>query len=402
MKFKLLALFIFAALNLSAQKNTSDIEVKYNRQKGTVETKLVNKKIEEPNKSTNNNTSSSVKPANSGPTHTPSKADMDAAEKRRNDKRYEQKKLEEQKQAQEDFKKKQEVEKTKQTWTEIFESNDREKLNSSFPNRLNQLKMVVEKSSLRLEPNNVYQLRKLAVDNHFTEKESQEIFPSIDYAWLGRPEIYNKAFPISQAYLTEKNAKVAAENDKIATELRKKNEAEAAKIKAEKAFVIFIENGKSGIKTEAGQTVINPQYDEIDRFELERTSPFVKVRLQHKYGVIDKKQGKEIIAPQYDDIRATSTLGIIALKDDKWGVVDPQNNIIVPFEYEKTWIYDENGLMCVQKNNKQGFIDRKGKEVVPIIYNSILPYFKNGTVRGVRDGVHYNIDEKGNESKVVW
>lgn len=396
MKLKLLAILIFVAFSASAQKNTTDIEVKYNHQKGTVETKLVTKKVEESGKSTNN-TSAPTKPANNAPTYTPSKADMDAAEKRRYDKIYEQRKLAEQKQAQEDFKKKQEVEKAKQSWAEIFEGNDREKLEKSFPDRLNQLKMAVEKSSLRLEPQNVYQLRKLATDHHFTPAESQEIFPSDDYNWASRSALYNNAFPLSSAYLAEKKAKATAEN----AELSRKKAVEAANIKAEAAFTIFTENDKSGIKNQAGDIVIQPRYDDIDKFELRRISTLVKVRLHNKHGVIDKKQGKEIIAPQYDDIRATSALGIIALKDGKWGVIDTLNNVIVPFEYEKTWIYDENGMMCVQKNNKHGFIDRKGKVVVPLIYSNIIPYFKDGKVRGVRDGVHYYIDEKGNETKVT-
>nr|WP_162988860.1 WG repeat-containing protein [Pedobacter schmidteae] len=396
MKRNFIAILIFVAFNASAQKNTTDIEVKYNRQKGTVETKLVTKKVDEPAKSTNSNTSGAARPSNSGPAYTPTKADMEGAERRRNDKLYEQRRLNEQKQVQEDFKKKQEVEKAKQTWGEIFESNDREKLEKSYPNRLSQLKIAVEKSSLRLEPNNVYQLRKLATDNHFTEKESQEIFPADEYGWMGRSATYNNTFPLSQVYLIEKKAKFIAEN----AELSRKKEAEAAKIKAEKAFTIFTENGKSGIKNEIGEIIINSQYDYIDKFELERTTALAKVRLQDKYGVINKRLGKEIITPQYEDIRSTSELGIIALKDGKWGVVDILNNIIVPFQYEKTWVYDENGLMCVHKNNKQGFIDRKGNEVVPIIYDNIMPYFKNGKVRGVRAGVHYYIDEKGNETKV--
>lgn len=52
----------------------------------------------------------------------------------------------------------------------------------------------------------------------------------------------------------------------------------------------------------------------------------------NKYGYIDK-EGNEVIAPQYDEIRSFSEGLAGVLKGDMWGFIDKDNNTIIPFQY---------------------------------------------------------------------
>ena len=72
---------------------------------------------------------------------------------------------------------------------------------------------------------------------------------------------------------------------------------------------------------------------------------------------------------------------VVQHNDGKWGIVDSENNEIVPFgKYD--WIdYFEQGLARVKigkqassianNNNRWGIINEKGEEVLPLKYNNI-------------------------------
>jgi len=61
---------------------------------------------------------------------------------------------------------------------------------------------------------------------------------------------------------------------------------------------------------------------------------------------------------------------LIAIKDfktDKWGYLNTQGNIAIPFVYEYAAPFSE-GLAAVIKNDKYGYIDKTGKEVIKTQY----------------------------------
>lgn len=104
----------------------------------------------------------------------------------------------------------------------------------------------------------------------------------------------------------------------------------------------------------------------------------VKVKRHYKFGLIDKFDN-DIVATIYDKIQYFGTNLVLAnigyqkkrknLIPGKWGVVNLNGDIIVPFQYSYMQFYNEKLIVCCQ--NKWGLIDLEGKIVVPIIYDNI-------------------------------
>lgn len=64
-----------------------------------------------------------------------------------------------------------------------------------------------------------------------------------------------------------------------------------------------------------------------------------------------------------------------AQKDGKYGFIDKQANIIVPFSYNFTAEFSE-GLAIVKKNEHHGYINKKNQVIIPIIYDDVRPFLK--------------------------
>jgi antitoxin component YwqK of YwqJK toxin-antitoxin module len=64
----------------------------------------------------------------------------------------------------------------------------------------------------------------------------------------------------------------------------------------------------------------------------------------------------------------------------KWGVIDRNENVIVPFRYDNMFSFGEtyDGLALVSMNKKEGLIDRTGREIIPVRYDKIGYYDLGG------------------------
>ena len=45
--------------------------------------------------------------------------------------------------------------------------------------------------------------------------------------------------------------------------------------------------------------------------------------------------------------------------DEKWGFINPNGEVVIPFEYDEIQNF-QNNLAAVKKSNKWGFINKKG------------------------------------------
>lgn len=85
-------------------------------------------------------------------------------------------------------------------------------------------------------------------------------------------------------------------------------------------------------------------------------------------------------------------------RNDKWGVVDKQLHVIVPFKYGHVCFCDENGLFLVESGSQSGqcgLVNKQGIEQVSLIYEHITKN-SNGTYTVQKDGKGYSIDKNGN------
>jgi len=137
-------------------------------------------------------------------------------------------------------------------------------------------------------------------------------------------------------------------------------------------------NNKFGIIDLKGKVIVPCEYDwEV---HLPLYTGFSEVTKNGLSGIIDKT-GKEIIPCKYDEINwdvenkknnnvPTKLLAktlFIARENDKWGMLDEKNNIIIPFKYEELESFS-NGLAVAGLNGKYGYINYNDSIVVPFIY----------------------------------
>ena len=94
----------------------------------------------------------------------------------------------------------------------------------------------------------------------------------------------------------------------------------------------------------------------------------IAVKQHGKYGYIDT-EGKSIIKPMYNDVRAF-VQGVAAVQlGDAWHLID-KNNQPISKPYDNLIRYDDR-LYIAKKSGKYGMIDHDGKVVQPLIYDDI-------------------------------
>ncbi len=81
-------------------------------------------------------------------------------------------------------------------------------------------------------------------------------------------------------------------------------------------------------------------------------------------------------------------------KDDKYGFINKDNEVVIPLIYDQALWFSE-GLAVVKKNGKYGFINKQGEEVIPLQY-TIADNFGQGLALTYKDG-KFNLINKQDE-----
>ena len=112
-----------------------------------------------------------------------------------------------------------------------------------------------------------------------------------------------------------------------------------------------------------------------------------------KYGYVDKN-GNVVIPFKYDYAWEFSE-GLAAVKqNDKWGFIDKSDNVVIPLKYDIAWEFKE-GLAVVEQNGKFGYIDKSGNVAIPFKYDWALP-FSEGLAMVKQNGKYGYVDKSGN------
>ncbi|MBO5919327.1 MAG: WG repeat-containing protein [Bacteroidales bacterium] len=88
------------------------------------------------------------------------------------------------------------------------------------------------------------------------------------------------------------------------------------------------------------------------------------IMLNYKYGCINKN-GEIVIAPMYDSLGGFSC-GLIPARKHKmtsWGYIDKFNNIVIPFQYDYAYTFNENGEAYVEIDGYRKRINTKGEYI---------------------------------------
>ncbi len=156
---------------------------------------------------------------------------------------------------------------------------------------------------------------------------------------------------------------------------------------------IFKKGEKEGLKKDDGIIILKPCYDNIWEFDDEIGLAVVKN--DDKFGHINK-QGKVVIPLVYDDAfdfafvsekwdeklkKTTAKIIAPVVLNEKYGLIDDKNQIIIPFDWDDIRIIQWNctlfkhDLVFVKKHNKYGIFDVAGKPIYPLeIIDYIVGY----------------------------
>lgn len=154
-------------------------------------------------------------------------------------------------------------------------------------------------------------------------------------------------------------------------------------------FVAVKEDGKIGIISAQGATVVEFIYDVVQKIEgsnlveakiLEQSVTELYAKDMKKVASvknprIEEKNGYLQVTTeefQYFDLNGSKVSDVTALRNNtifakqqngKWGFVDKQGKTVVEFQYDQVTQVNEYGFAGVKKEGKWGVIDANGKEV---------------------------------------
>lgn len=90
-----------------------------------------------------------------------------------------------------------------------------------------------------------------------------------------------------------------------------------------------------------------------------------------------KANGEVLLKPQYEEIGAHTYDYFCVQKNGLWGVVDEEETVIVPFQYEETtfsWLNGEFELFRAKLGGLWGILNNSGEVILPHQYDEISNY----------------------------
>lgn len=119
----------------------------------------------------------------------------------------------------------------------------------------------------------------------------------------------------------------------------------------------------------------------------------IEAKKNSKWGFIDINN-RVVIPFEYEVVGGRFRDGFVrAKKNGKWGIIDVNNKTVIPFEHEdEEIVYFKEGMGKAKKNDKWGIIDVNNKIVFPFEYENI-GYPGEGLVRAKKNGKWGFIDK---------
>ncbi len=123
-------------------------------------------------------------------------------------------------------------------------------------------------------------------------------------------------------------------------------------------------NGKFGYINEEGDEIIPLNYDAATIFE----GGIAAVKMEEKWGVIDKSN--EIVIDFKYKIMRRYRNGYAVAKNNrgKWGMIDAQDKPHIPFKYQYLSPYNDENISIARFKKRYGLLDENGTIIVPFQY----------------------------------
>lgn len=151
------------------------------------------------------------------------------------------------------------------------------------------------------------------------------------------------------------------------------------------------DNGQVGFANKRNQIVITPMYQNADRF----INGLAAVQKDDLWGVIDKDN--QVIVPfvyEYLNSPDEKYGWIRAKQNGKWGVIDRFGNQILEFEYDDNIGQFFNERAYIKKDGKYGYVDPTGRQVIGFDYDNAQNFIRD-IVCLKQNNKHGCIDKNG-------
>ncbi len=103
---------------------------------------------------------------------------------------------------------------------------------------------------------------------------------------------------------------------------------------------------------------------------------------------------------KYSQIYTPGDKRYVAVKEDKYGLLDERGNTIIPFHYEYIgWSYDlDRGIYSVKKDGQVALFNRKGQAITDFLYQAIdVNDIGDGLIPAIKNGFYGYINLEGKE-----
>lgn len=154
--------------------------------------------------------------------------------------------------------------------------------------------------------------------------------------------------------------------------------------------------GKYGCVDKKGRMIIHCLYDQSINF----FRGVAVVERDGKMGAINEK-GEVIVPVEYTILADFSCVGptlLLAVKDKSIGVIDKNNNTIVPFDNDYDDVLPAFGMISLSKKKKKGVYNYKGQQIVPFEYDDIQhPFMTSTSINVCINGKWGVLNKKGEE-----
>ncbi len=151
-------------------------------------------------------------------------------------------------------------------------------------------------------------------------------------------------------------------------------------------YLVFYENGKAGLRDDAGKVIIPASFDALGWSDgsFSVINQVTGYRQTGKWGLINLK--KELVTKaEFETVTTAGGDRIVASKHInpytvKYGCVDLNGKVTVPFTYDGITIHGLRAIVFVKNGTKyeHGLIDLNDKTILPMRYRDIQPI---GTLR---------------------
>jgi KWG repeat domain protein len=154
-------------------------------------------------------------------------------------------------------------------------------------------------------------------------------------------------------------------------------------------------NGRYGLVDQEGKEIVPTKYNMVYDF----IGNFALVVLDGKFGMINR-EGKETIAPIYSCIEEVGDIpdcDVVKVRlNGKWGIVSKADGkVILEIMYDNIFsFFKEDNFAVIQLNERYGLIERKFRELVPPIYGiTEIPEVKRQIVKVTENIYFFNEEE---------